>query len=111
MKFKKIVLAGGSGYLGRVLANYYSQKAQEVVVLSRTEKHTEKNIRTVVWDVKTSGKWTAELVNADILINLCGKNVNCRYNDKNKKEILDSRVVPTLLLGEVISGLIEPPKL
>lgn len=110
MKFKKIVLAGGSGYLGRVLANYYSQKAQEVVVLSRTEKQTEKNIRTVVWDAKTTGKWTAELVNADILINLCGKNVNCRYTDSNKKEILDSRVIPTLLLGEVISGLFEPPK-
>ncbi len=111
MKFKKIVLAGGSGYLGRVLANYYSEKAQEVVILSRTQKETENNIRTVVWDAKTRGKWAAELVNADILINLCGKNVNCRYNDKNKKEILDSRVVPTLLLGEVISGLFEPPKL
>ena len=111
MKFKKIVLAGGSGYLGRVLANYYSEKAQEVVVLSRTQKETENNMRTVVWDARTRGKWTAELVNADILINLCGKNVNCRYTESNKKEILDSRMVPTLLLGEVISGLFEPPKL
>ncbi len=111
MKYKKIILAGGNGYLGRVLANYYKDKAAEIVMLSRRAKQTEQNVRTVVWDGKSRGKWTAELVNADILINLCGKNVNCRYTEKNKAEIICSRVSPTELLGMVIHDLVEPPKL
>jgi len=111
MKYKKIVLAGGNGYLGTVLANYYKDKAEEIVILSRHEKQTEGNIRTVTWDGKTAGKWTAELVNADMLVNLCGKNVNCRYTEKNKAEIFASRLLPTEILGQVIRDLYEPPKL
>jgi uncharacterized protein (TIGR01777 family) len=111
MKYKKIILAGGNGYLGKVLANYYKNKTEEIVILSRHEKETGQNIRTVTWDGKTRGKWTAELVNADLLVNLCGKNVNCRYTDKNKAEIFASRLQPTELLGEVIRDLFEPPKL
>jgi uncharacterized protein (TIGR01777 family) len=111
MKYKKIILAGGNGYLGRVLANYYKDKANEIVILSRQERDTSGNVRTVVWDGKTRSKWTAELVNADMLINLCGKNVNCRYTAKNKAEIIASRVLPTELLGMVIQDMFEPPKL
>jgi uncharacterized protein (TIGR01777 family) len=111
MKYKKIVLAGGNGYLGRVLTKYYSDKAAEIVILSRHEKQQERNVRTAVWDGKTRGKWAAELVNADILINLCGKNVNCRYTPKNKAGIFSSRLEPTELLGQVIHDLVEPPKL
>jgi uncharacterized protein (TIGR01777 family) len=111
MKYKKIVLAGGNGYLGRVLTEYYSDKAAEIVILSRHEKLQERNVRTVLWDGKTWGKWAAELVNADLLINLCGKNVNCRYTEKNKAEIFSSRLQTTELLGEVIRDLVEPPKL
>lgn len=111
MKYKKIVLAGGNGYLGRVLANYYKDKTKEVVILSRKERETEHNIRTVVWDGKTWGKWAAELVNADMLINLCGKSVNCRYTEKNKAEIFASRLIPTELLGIAIKDMSEPPKL
>ena len=111
MKFNKIVLAGGNGYLGRVLTEYYKDKAKEIVILSRHDQLQEQNVRTVVWDGKSRGHWTAELVNADILINLCGKNVNCRYTEKNKAEIIASRVIPTELLGEVIHDLYEPPKL
>jgi uncharacterized protein (TIGR01777 family) len=111
MKYKKIVLAGGNGYLGKVLTNYYKDKAQEIVILSRHEKLEENHIRTVVWDGKNRGKWAAELVNADILINLCGKNVNCRYTEKNKEAIFASRLLPTELLGMVIHDMYEPPKL
>ena len=111
MKYKKIVLAGGNGYLGRVLANYYKDKANEIIILNRKEKQTEQNIRTVVWDGKSRGKWAAELVNADMLINLCGKSVNCRYTEKNKAEIFASRLIPTELLGIVIKDMLEPPKL
>jgi len=111
MKYKKIVLAGGNGYLGNVFDGYYRDKAEEIVILSRHAKPVEKNIRTVAWDGKSEGKWVAELVNADMLINLCGKNVNCRYSEKNKAEIIASRVLPTELLGRVINEMFEPPKL
>jgi len=111
MKYNKIVLAGGNGYLGGVLANYYKDKANEIVILSRHEKQADHNIRTVVWDGKHWGKWAAELVNADVLINLCGKNVNCRYTEKNKAEIFASRLLPTELLGHTIQAMTEPPKL
>src|SRR3569833_910722 len=111
MKYKKIVLAGGNGYLGTVLAKYYKDKAEEIVILSRHEKQAEGNVRTIIWDGKTRGKWTAELVNADMIVNLCGKNVNCRYTEKNKAEIFASRLLPTELLGEVINDQHEPPKL
>ena len=111
MNYNKIILAGGNGYLGRVLTDYYKDKTKEIVILSRHEKQTERNVRTVIWDGKTRGKWAAELVNADILINLCGKNVNCRYTPKNKAEIIASRVLPTELLGMVVHDMFEPPKL
>src|ERR1700677_2569370 len=111
MHYNKIILAGGNGYLGRVLTDYYKDKAKEIVILSRHEKQTENNVRTVVWDGKTRGRWAAELVNADMLINLCGKHVNCRYTPKNKADIIASRALPTELLGEVIHDMSEPPKL
>ncbi|HEK20822.1 MULTISPECIES: TIGR01777 family oxidoreductase [unclassified Mucilaginibacter] len=111
MKFDKIILAGGAGSLGTTLARYYSDKAREIIILSRKPKAAQGNIRTVVWDAKTDGDWVKELDNSDLLINLCGKNVNCRYTEKNKAEILSSRLVPTRLLGDVIGKLQNPPAL
>ncbi|RFZ84586.1 TIGR01777 family protein [Mucilaginibacter terrenus] len=110
MKYHKIVLAGGNGYLGTVLANYYKPLATEVILLSRKPAATDGNVRTIVWDAVNEGDWTAMLEGADMLINLCGKNVNCRYTEKNKAEIVRSRVVPTTLLGQVIGKLDNPPK-
>ncbi|HYC30483.1 MAG TPA: NAD-dependent epimerase/dehydratase family protein, partial [Chitinophagaceae bacterium] len=109
MKYNKILLAGGNGYLGTVLARYYSALAREVVILSRKAKPAAGNIRTIVWDGKTMGDWADELNNADLLVNLCGKNVNCRYTEQNKKDIVESRVVPTKLLGKAINELESPP--
>lgn len=111
MKYKKIILAGGNGYLGTVLADHFKTLAEEVIILARHPKTAESNIRTLVWDGKTEGDWVNELENADLLVNLCGKNVNCRYNEKNKREILDSRINPTNLLNRVIAKLEHPPKL
>ncbi|SDP88273.1 hypothetical protein SAMN05428975_3334 [Mucilaginibacter sp. OK268] len=109
--YKKIVLAGGNGYLGTVLANYYKDKANEVIILARKQAKTIDNIRTVVWDGKAENGWTVQLAGADMLINLCGKNVNCRYTEKNKSEIITSRVLPTELLGHAIHKMSSPPKL
>lgn len=110
-KYYKIVLAGGNGYLGTVLAAFYKEIAREVIILSRKPAPVNGNIITLVWDGQTEGNWTAALNNADMLINLCGKNVNCRYTEKSKAEILSSRLVPTALLGKVIGKLVHPPKL
>lgn len=109
MIYNKVVLAGGNGYLGGVLAKHFSSIADEVIILSRKANADVDNIRTVFWDGKNEGDWVDYLSNADLLVNLCGKNVNCRYNEKNRKEIINSRVLPTNLLNRVIEKLEKPP--
>ena len=111
MKFRKIVMAGGNGYLGTVLAKYFNSLADEIILLSRKPAASNGNIKTLVWDGETAGEWASALNRADLLINLCGKNVNCRYTETNKAEIIRSRVIPTALLGKVIGTLSDPPKL
>jgi uncharacterized protein (TIGR01777 family) len=111
MKYKKIILAGGNGYLGGVLAAYYKNRADEIVILSRNPKAPDDNIRTLVWDGQTEGDWVNELDGAELLINLCGKNVNCRYTKANREAIITSRLRPTKLLGRVTGKLTNPPKL
>ena len=110
-KYNKIVLAGGSGYLGTVLAGHFRLLAKKVIVLSRTPEPADGNIQTVTWDGQHQADWEQHLEGADLLVNLCGKNVNCRYTEKNKQEILLSRTTPTLLLGKTIQALQHPPAL
>jgi len=111
MKYGKIILAGGNGYLGTVLAKHFSRLASEVIILSRKPQAAAGNIKTLLWDGQTMGDWATGLQGADLLVNLCGKNVNCRYTPKNRKEIISSRLIPTRLLGKVIKSLENPPKL
>ncbi len=111
MKYKKIILAGGNGYLGGVLACYYKDLAEEVIILSRHYQTPNGNVVTRIWDGKKEGDWVPYLEDADMLINLCGKNVNCRYTEKNKAEIFASRLHPTALLAKVVAQLTHPPKL
>jgi uncharacterized protein (TIGR01777 family) len=110
MKYRKIVLAGGNGYLGRVLADYYKALADQVIILSRKPAEPNANVQTVLWDGKTEGNWIKALDGADLLVNLCGKNVNCRYTAENREEIFASRNVPTRLLNQVVSKMEQPPK-
>lgn len=111
MKYHKIILAGGNGYLGQVLAGYYQNLAGEIVILSRKPAAANGNIKTIVWNGTDEGEWAAHLENADLLINLCGKNVNCRYTPENRVEIIASRIKPTVLLGKTIARLTDPPRL
>jgi uncharacterized protein (TIGR01777 family) len=108
---KKVILAGGSGYIGSVLADFYSKKAVEIVLLTRGKSSLNGNIRSVHWNGKDVDNWAAELEEADLLVNLTGKNVNCRYNETNKAEILSSRLDATAALGKAIRKLFSPPKL
>lgn len=111
MKYSKIVLAGGNGYLGHVLAKHFSPITDKIIILSRKAQPAKGNIKTIVWDGKTVGDWTKALENADLLVNLCGKNVNCRYTTKNREEIIQSRLQPTALLGTMIKEMEAPPNL
>jgi uncharacterized protein (TIGR01777 family) len=104
----KIVIPGGSGQVGTVLARAFHADGQEVVVLSR--KPSDAPWRTVVWDGKTAGAWAAELDSADAVINLAGRSVNCRYTPENRREIIESRVCSTRAVGEAIRLAKRPPR-
>lgn len=100
----KIVIAGGSGHLGRILTRALSAE-HEVVVLTRDE-----NRAGVLWDGRTLGPWAAELDGADVLINLAGRSVDCRYDAAHRAEILASRVESTRILGEAIARAKRSPR-
>ena len=105
----RIVLPGGSGQVGTVLARHFHGRGHDVVVLARSQQSVP--WRVVPWDGKNPGGWTSELEGADVVINLAGRNVNCRYTAENRREILDSRINTTALLGRAISQLARPPRL
>lgn len=104
----KIVIPGGSGQVGTVLAWAFHNDGHDVVVLSR--KPTVSEWRTVIWDAETISDWADEIDGADVVINLAGRNVNCRYNAENRREIMDSRVNSTKVVGEAIAKSSNPPK-
>jgi uncharacterized protein (TIGR01777 family) len=104
----KMVIPGGSGQVGTVLARAFHRDGHEVVVLSR--RPSGQPWRVVEWDGKTLGAWAAELEGADVVINLAGRSVNCRYTAANRKEILDSRVLSTRVLGQSVAKLSRPPR-
>ena len=107
----KIVIAGGTGYLGELLTKHYSkEKENQVYILTRRQKLNKDNIYYLQWDGKTRGFWTSLLEKTDVLINLTGKSVNCRYTTENKNEIYKSRLQSTAVLCEVIQELEFPPK-
>ncbi len=105
----KIAIAGGTGFIGQVLMRYLHEN-YEFVILTRGKNREEGRVRYVHWDAETLGDWKSELEGTDALINLNGKSVNCRYNDKNKKLIVDTRVNATRVLGEALKQLSNPPQ-
>ena len=105
----KILLAGGSGFIGSVLADYFAGKGIEVVILTRNPKTRAGSIREVRWDGVNVGDWLKELEGARAVINLAGISVNCRYHARNRKLMLDSRLNSTRVLGEAITRCANPP--
>lgn len=106
-----MVIAGGSGFLGQALIAYFLPKNYEITILSRNVQETGNDaLRYVKWDAKTIDIWITELEGIDVLINLTGKSVDCRYNEKNKAEILNSRVDSTEVLGKAVQACAVPPK-
>lgn len=99
---KKIVIAGGTGFIGQYLSDYFTKEQYEVVIISRQPG-------TVHWQDQTG--IVKALEDSEMLINLAGKSVDCRYNEKNKKEILLSRTETTRTLGEALKLCKNPPEL
>jgi NAD dependent epimerase/dehydratase family enzyme len=107
---KKLIIAAGTGFLGEVLVNHFKGKFEEIVILTRGKSQTIEGIKYVNWNAKTLSGWETELENADVLINLAGKSVDCRYTEKNKKEILLSRIQSTKILNKAVLICKKPPK-
>jgi uncharacterized protein (TIGR01777 family) len=103
----RIVMPGGSGQMGQVLAPYFQERGHHVTVLTRGPYTAPWN--TVFWDGESIGPWTEHLEGADVCINLAGRSVNCRYHPANRQYIYDSRIQTTRLLNRVIAGLADPP--
>ncbi|MBK8147844.1 MAG: TIGR01777 family protein [Acidobacteria bacterium] len=105
----KIVIPGGSGQVGRIITRAFTADGHEVVVLSRGSSDANGG-RVVQWDAKTQGEWIREIDGADVVVNLAGRIVNCRYNAENRREIMDSRVDSTKAVGEAIVNSKKPPR-
>jgi uncharacterized protein (TIGR01777 family) len=105
----KVVIPGGSGQVGAILSRAFQNAGHEVVVFSR--KPDAQAWRVVGWDAENLGDWAEEFEGADVVINLAGRSVNCRYNEQNRRLIKESRIKSTRVLGEAIARAIRPPRL
>jgi uncharacterized protein (TIGR01777 family) len=109
MKGERIILAGGSGFLGTLLSRYLTERGYEITALDRHSQESKGSIKQVQWDGETLGPWAGYLNGARAVINLAGRSVNCRYNARNRREIMNSRINSTRILGEAIAGCTSPP--
>ena len=105
----RIVLPGGSGQVGRLLAGFFHERGHHVTVLTRGPYTAP--WQTVHWDGEHRGPWIETLEGADVCIHLSGRSVNCRYTAANRKALYDSRIGTTRLLGQVMRDLEYPPSL
>jgi uncharacterized protein (TIGR01777 family) len=105
----RIILAGGSGFLGRSLAHALVSRGYEMAVLSRQASAQKGAVRFLQWDGKIIGDWAAIFEGARAIVNLTGKSVNCRYTPDARAEILASRVDSVHAVGEAIARCAKPP--
>lgn len=104
----RIVMPGGSGQIGELLARYFQERGHHVTVLTRAPFTAP--WQTVHWDGVRLGPWVETLEGADLCIHLSGRSVNCRYTKSNRRELYDSRIGPTLLLHRAFAELEHPPR-
>ena len=107
--FGKVIIAGGSGFLGQKLARSLISDGYEIVVLGRQDHGPKLAGRFVQWDGKSLGDWASELEGSIALFNLAGHSVDCRYTPENKALILNSRVDATSILGQAVADCRKPP--
>src|SRR5262245_59777753 len=105
----KVVIPGGSGQVGTILARAFSARGDDVVLLSRQRLDKSPPYRIVQWDGESLGPWSNEIEGADVVINMAGRSVNCRYHSENRRANMDSRVRSTRIIGEAIAAAKQPP--
>jgi hypothetical protein len=103
----KIVIPGGTGQVGVILARAFHRDGHELTVLSRSSQSVPWQV--VNWDGKTIGDWVAAIDGADLVVNLAGYTVNCRYNETNRQRIMNSRIDSTRVIGQAIRQSARPP--
>ncbi|MDI3421589.1 TIGR01777 family oxidoreductase [Streptomyces luteolus] len=102
----KIVIPGGTGQVGAILERAFTAQGHEVVILTRNPRRP----RDVAWDGVTLGDWAAEIDGCDIVVNLAGRSVSCRYTEENLRGMMDSRVDSARVVGEAIAAAAKPPR-
>jgi uncharacterized protein (TIGR01777 family) len=105
----RIVISGGTGQIGGILARHFQERGHEITVIARYPKPA--SWRTLSWTGYSLGPWRDAMEGADVVINLAGRSVNCRYNATNQREILNSRTITTGLVGQAIARCANPPSL
>ena len=104
----KIVIPGGSGQVGTILSRAFHHGGHDVAVLSRQPQRSP--WRVVAWDGATLGSWQREIDGCDVVIDLAGRSVNCRYTAANRDEIMQSRVLSTRVVGQAIAAAAWKPR-
>ncbi len=106
---QRIVIPGGSGQLGHVLARHFHEQGHCVTTIARHAQPAE--WKSLTWDAASFGPWTEAIDGADVVINLAGRSVNCRYTEANRRDIKNSRTITTGLVGQAIAASRTPPPL
>jgi uncharacterized protein len=104
----KIVIPGGTGQLGRILMRAFQARGDQVVLFGRSAANVPGAIE---WDARTLGPWADAIDGSDVVINLAGRSVNCRYTEENLRLMMDSRVESTRVTGLAIERAKRPPRL
>lgn len=108
---RRVILAGGAGFLGRALSRMFDRADWEVVILSRRPMQSAGLVRTVLWDGRTVGEWARELDGAAAVVNLTGRSVACLYTPENRREIISSRVDSVRAIAQACAQCNKPPPL
>lgn len=102
---KHVMVFGGSGHIGAALLRHLDPNTYRVTIVSRNPQRPQ----DLAWDGKNLGDWAKHLESTDVVINLAGRRVHCRYNQANLQDMMDSRLDSTRILGEAIAGCSNPP--
>ena len=108
---KKMLIAGANGFLARNITGYFTELGWKVSGLARREDGLHSASNFIHWDGMSLGDWTAAVDDCDVLINMVGHSVNCRHDEENKQQILQSRLQSTEVLGRAIAACGNPPEL
>jgi uncharacterized protein len=102
----KVVIPGGTGQVGTILDRALTADGHDVVILTRSPRGQ----RQVHWDGSTLGDWAAEIDGSDVVINLAGRSVSCRYTRENLAAMMNSRVDSARVVGDAIAAAARPPR-